>query len=372
VWSSFFSTIFAPLFEFIWPQSTILKKPCLSQLLSILDLLFYVFILNMLFFAQFRSRIAAHPVSSNVVPSKQTAPTPPLLPAKKKRDYLLAVLPVSSTTTSTFSVIDQSITDVTHPFHINHSHLRNLLDLLYVFIPVIKLYKAQLRNNTLQTYIANTERILFLLISCPFPSYISALLLQLQQLSFWKEGFPQAYLHLLQNSNLLNEDLGEIFLSKICQYFPTIIQTPELLAKNYLSSGMYSSLNILEKKVRQPGRDFLLQTQIKNKIFYFCLHHYFPKISSSDPYNYYPPLPSNVFKLNPRTFLPSQSSPFPIILKTRQEVTDLLFKYTENCHKLLLPKKKGTTKTKKDGNKREKNRKRKPPRKVMIYGMEKH
>lgn len=375
VWSSFFPTIFASLFAFLWPESTILKKPRLSQLLSIFDLLFDVFVLNMPFFAQFQTRISTHLTSSEsaiqLATSEQTAPKLPSVPSKKRR-LSSAVLPVASSTTPIIPVIDQSITDVTHPSHVNHSHLRNLLDLLYVFIPVIKLYKAQLRDSRLETYIANTERILFLLVSCPSPSYISALLLQLQQLSVWKEELPQTYLHLLQNSNLLNEDLGEISLSKIRQYSPTIIQTPELLAKNYLSSGMYSSLNLLDKKVRQPGRATLVQTQLKNKISSFLLQYYFPKISLSSPYTYYSPLPSNVFKLNPRTSPPSQSSPFPIILKTHEEATDLLSKYAENCHKLLLPKKRGTAKAKKGSNKRKKNKKKNHQQKVMRCGMERH
>ena len=370
VWLAHFGSFFAPLYFHLWPDSTILKTPRLSQLLSLFDLLFEVFSENLSYFHSLKSSILQHkdklstdstPPSPPSLSSSQTTTTTTTAEPKSKRRRLSAapLLPVtlsvpsvpssSSSASFTPSILSENhITDVTHPNHVNHTHLQNLLNLFYVFIPVLKMYKAQLRDPKLGSLTANLQRLLYIFVSCPSPSYISALFLQLSQFYSWEGDLPDVLQHLLNNASLLNEDLGEISLSKIREHSPTIRQSPDLLSKHYMLSGMYSSFDVNGSlKVKYPSKVGMLRIQLKLRISSYFTTVFLPKISSSVPYLYFQSLPPSVYKLKPKVTPPSVSAPPSIILKTKQESQKLLLTYAANTYKLLQPKEKRQKKQKK-------------------------
>jgi hypothetical protein len=91
----------------------------------------------------------------------------------------------------------------------------------------------------------------------------------------------------------LNEDLGEVSLSKLRENSPTVLQTLNLLHNHYVSAGFYKSfqnslngIKTSEKKISSRSLD------LKNKIANFILHKYFVGISSAVPYPYFSPLPA--------------------------------------------------------------------------------
>lgn len=332
IWASHFGSFFIPLFAHLWPTSTILKKPRFSQLLSIFDLLFEVFVEEFSTFQELKTRCLSHPPSVPITTPLQSKK------GKKRRVSSVSLLPQNSSVSNLLPQPNPTITDVTHPEHINHSHLQNLLNLFFTFFPVLKLYKAQLRTSDIFTTINNLQRLLYVLISCPSPSYISALILQLSQFYSWEINYPQVLQHVCQRASFLNEDLGEISLSKLREASPTVSQNPDLLSSQYLSTGMYASFNVSSPLPKKACRPTFVRQILQKKVKNFLLNVYLPQISAPEPYLYYSSLPSRTFKLNPTTTKPDLTSPFPIILKTNTVVEELLKKYTEHCYKLLAPK----------------------------------
>jgi len=348
VWSSFFPTFFAPLFTYLWPTSTVLKRPKHTQLLSMFDLLFEVFSENLSYFLSFKTSTLQHLSCLKASQhSSTTSQPPPLQPSAKKRRLSSSVLPVSLPHPPQQFTPDDNVTDISHPHHVNFNHFQNLLDLMFVFLPVLKLYKLQLRTSSLPVTLLNLQRLLYIFMSCPSPSYISALLLQLHQFYSWDKEFPAFLQFFATNASLLNEDLGEISLSKIRQHAPFILQNPTLLSKHYMMSGVYSAMNIKLPKEEGRKRPNPWRIKLKQGIVDFLMKEYIPKVSLPTPYLYFFPLPSNVFKLNLKSSQPTNSAPVQIILKTKKQTQQLLEKYVNNCYRLLNPNKKAPQKRKK-------------------------
>jgi hypothetical protein len=149
------------------------------------DLLFEVFSENFPYFLSFKTSILTNQsVLKAAKASAKSSDLPPLQPSAKKRRLSSSVLPVSLLIPPQQSTGDANITDISHPHHVNFNHFQNLLDLIFIFLPVLKLYKAQLRHSSLSVTLFNFQRLLYIFMSCPSPSYISALLLQLHQFYF--------------------------------------------------------------------------------------------------------------------------------------------------------------------------------------------
>jgi hypothetical protein len=86
----------------------------------------------------------------------------------------------------------------------------------------------------------------------------------------------------------LNEDLGEISLSKLKENSPTVLQTPTLLYNHYISSGFYKSFQNSPNHIKTSQKKISFKrSNIKNKIAAFILHKYFVGISPSVPFHYY-------------------------------------------------------------------------------------
>jgi hypothetical protein len=133
----------------------------------------------------------------------------------------------------------------------------------------------------------------------------------------------------------LNEDLGEVSLSKLRENSPMVLQTPTLLHNHYVSAGFYKAfqnslswIKTSEKKIVSRSPD------LKNKIAGFILHKYFVGISSAVPYPYFSPLPTRVWKLAP-TVLLSKTAPLPVFLKSLSETQQLLSRYVDKSYNLL-------------------------------------
>jgi hypothetical protein len=227
-----------------------------------------------------------------------------------------------------------------HPDHPNFCHLKNLLDLFYIFLPIIRIYKAELRHPSISKTISNFYKLLYLFASCPSPSYISAIFLQLQQYEVWKSLYPTFWESVQHNSILFNEDMGEISLSTLSENSPTVLQNVDLLSKSYLASGYYrctlDSTELLFQKVPEKPMS-IVRLALKAKATTFILTHLL-SLHSSQPFPHYSALPAKVYKLNPQQTKPNLTSPFPIILKTPEQTQLILQRYAARTHKLLSPK----------------------------------
>jgi len=138
--------------------------------------LFEVFVEEFSTFQNLKTLCNSHPPPVSI-----STPPPQSKKGKKRRVSSVSLLPQNSSIPDPLPQPNFTITDVTHPEHINHFYLQNLLNLFFTFLPILKLYKAQLRTSDIFTTINNLQRLLYVLISCPSPSYISALILQISQ-----------------------------------------------------------------------------------------------------------------------------------------------------------------------------------------------
>jgi hypothetical protein len=298
-----------------------------------MDILFEIFSDRYILFSKLReeciSSAAAHKAKE-----REASDLGEQTKQKKKRRRLSSVsIPLHVPTSSLpppSSEIPASYTDVLHP---NHIHLCNLLNLFHVFLPIILLYKKELRSSSLQCKIQNYHRLLYLFCSCPSPSYISALFLQLQQFHVWKLDFPQVLEFFNNNATLLMEDLGELSLTSINRYTPGVIQSTDLLSKNYLLSGYYSTIPSSDLKPT-PQRTQKISHLLKAKVVNF-LSTYMEDLQKPTPYSYYPKLPPHTHKLNPSSISPSISLSPPLILQPPDKCNLLLKKYATKCFSLL-------------------------------------
>jgi hypothetical protein len=179
-------SFFAPLFSFLYPTSIIFKKPQLSQLFSIFEILFNVYISECSTFKKREHRINSHlskqllslePSSvpfatlsidlftsntnlSTNLPTKQSQTLPHKKPHLKLSSALLplsATIPAQALPSASIPLLSIPITDITQLLHINHSHLVNLINLLQIFILVLMLFKAELKYSNLPVTIANMQ-----------------------------------------------------------------------------------------------------------------------------------------------------------------------------------------------------------------------
>jgi hypothetical protein len=120
------------------------------------DLFFEVFSENLSYFLSFKTSTLQH--LSRLKASKHSSTSsqpPPLQPSTKKRRLSSSVLPVSLPHPPQQFTPDDNVTDISHPHHVNFNHFQNLIDLIFVFLPVLKLYKVQLRTSSLPVTLLN-------------------------------------------------------------------------------------------------------------------------------------------------------------------------------------------------------------------------
>ena len=159
IWRKYLNVFIAPAFHYLFPKSSILKKPRLSHSLEFLMTLYLSF-----------------EKSNSVIPH-----------------------------------IDFS--DKYFPL------VQNIRMLFEYFIPLAIEYFTLIKRNSWNELLYYYLHLIqcFIILDCP--TYAKACLLFYTQLNFWEKYHPNLYQLISTNSSMFNEECGEISLSQLARYF---------------------------------------------------------------------------------------------------------------------------------------------------------
>lgn len=165
LWSTYLSTVFAPLFHFLWPTKTIVRKPKLSQMEFMLNICFECY-------------------------------------DELKLDLEILKLAIQ------FRSPDE---------YVNFNHACNLVDFFEKFLPCLIEIKRNMRKNDFGTRSLNYSMMLILFLSFPSSQYIYGMMVQLWNFDSWRRNKPDLFNIINSNSASLVEDVGEISLSMLAR-----------------------------------------------------------------------------------------------------------------------------------------------------------
>lgn len=156
LFSGYLEQLFAPAYSYLWPDKTMVRKPPLSQMESLIAFLLSAF-------------------------------------SQLDFDHL--------------GMLDEVRLDSTHR---NQTFAVNFYDFFEKFAPILVTYKKQLRSDDWGCRLRNISMLLLLLIQFPCNQYLYGIMYSLVTFDYWHHNYPSIYDLISKNSPLFNEDLGEV------------------------------------------------------------------------------------------------------------------------------------------------------------------